>query len=185
MSAASLTLHYAPRTRAFTALRLLEELGADKRLESFDLSGGANLSDEFRALSPMSIVPVVVHGDATTSEVGAIAIYPADRFHDDELAPAADDPRRAAYLRWCFFASAVMEPCSGEKFFKWELPASSVALGSFERMMKTLKEAPQKVLNRSATSSPTRTSWSAQTGASATCSARFQTTAQMPRASNG
>jgi len=57
------------------------------------------------------------------------------------LAPALDDPRRAAYLRWVLFSPAVMEPCLGEKFFKWEIPSAQVAWGSFERMLAALVPA--------------------------------------------
>jgi glutathione S-transferase len=88
----------------------------------------------------MGKVPVVVHDGTPVAELGAIAIYLSDRFPDAGLAPAIDDPKRADYLRWCFFASAIIEPCLGEKFFKWEIPAASVAWGSFDRMMTTLTE---------------------------------------------
>lgn len=141
MPSSKITLQYAPRTRSFTALWLLEELDVSYELESFDLSIGAHHGEDFHQLNPMGKVPVVVHDGTPISEVGAIAIYLADRFPGAGLAPAIDDPQRAAYLRWCFFASAIMEPCFGEKFFKWDLPASSVAWGSFERMMTCLTEA--------------------------------------------
>jgi glutathione S-transferase len=34
-----------------------------------------------------------------------------------------------------------MEPAFGEKFFKWTVPASSVAWGSFDAMLSTLDHA--------------------------------------------
>lgn len=139
MTDANLRLHYAPRTRSFTALWLLEELGLPYELESFTLQSGHNLSEEFRALNPMRKVPVVVHDGVPVSELGAIAIYLADRFPEAGLAPAIDDVHRPVFLRWCFFSSAIIEPALDQKIFKWDAPpARSVAWGSFERMHETL-----------------------------------------------
>lgn len=135
---AQLVLYYAPRSRAFTALWLLEELEHEYRLESFDLNSGRNQEDDFAKLNPMKKVPVVVHDGVAVSELGAIAIYLTDRFPDAKLGPGPMDPDRAAFLRWIFFASAIMEPAFGEKFFKWQVPARSVAWGSFDRMWQTV-----------------------------------------------
>jgi glutathione S-transferase len=137
----TLTLHYAPRTRAFTALWLLEELGEPYELVSFDLNSGQHKRPEFLALNPMGKVPVVVCDGIPVSETGAIAIYLADRFPDANLAPALDDAQRPEYLRWVLFAGSVIEPAMGEKFFKWEVPARSVAWGSFEHMQEALSGA--------------------------------------------
>ncbi len=136
---AETTLYYAPRTRSFTALWLLEELNIPYRLESFDLATRRHKADDFIELNPMGKVPVVVHDGVAVSELGAIAIYMADLFPEAGLAPALDDPKRAEFLRWCFFSSAIIEPALGEVFFKWDVPASSVAWGSFNHMLTTLE----------------------------------------------
>lgn len=138
----SLKLFFAPRTRAFTALWLLEELGLPYELESFDLNAGRHKQADYLALNPMGKVPLVIHDGVPVSETGAIAIYLADRFAGHPgaatLAPAFDDPRRPAYLRWILFHAGVIEPAFGQKFFKWDVPARSVAWGSFEQMHETL-----------------------------------------------
>ncbi len=138
MTAPELTLHYAPRTRSRTALWLLEELGQPYTLASFDINTGRHKQPDYLALNPMGKVPVVVDGGVPVAELGAIAIYLADRYPAAELAPAIDDPRRPDFLRWCFFSSAIMEPAYGEKFFKWTVPARSVAWGSFDGMLEVL-----------------------------------------------
>ena len=130
-------LYYAPRSRAFTALWLLEELGQPYELESVALGDGRHKKDDYLALNPMGKVPLVVHDEVPVSETGAIALYLADRFGSD-LAPRFDDADRPAFLRWLFFAGGVMEPAFGEKIFKWDLPASSVAWGSFADMERML-----------------------------------------------
>ncbi|MEM7609479.1 MAG: glutathione S-transferase N-terminal domain-containing protein, partial [Myxococcota bacterium] len=54
-----LRLHYAPRTRAMTALWLLEELGEPYDLVSFDLATKRHKEAEFLALNGLGKVPVV------------------------------------------------------------------------------------------------------------------------------
>jgi glutathione S-transferase len=137
----SIKLHFAPRTRAFTALWLLEELGVAYELDSFDLNSGRHKQPDFLALNPMGKVPLVVCDGIPVAETGAIAIYLADRFPAASLAPALDDPQRPAYLRWVLFSGGVIEPALGQKFFKWEVPARSVAWGSFEHMRDVLSTA--------------------------------------------
>ena len=134
-----LALHYAPRTRSFTALWLLEELGVPYVLESFSLADKRQKSAEHLALNPMGKVPVVVDRGRAVPEVGAIAIYLSDVYRDTVLSPPLDDPRRPDFLRWCFFASAIIEPALGEVAFKWKVPPSSVAWGSFEQMLDVAK----------------------------------------------
>ena len=137
----TLQFFYAPRTRAFTTLWLLEELGVEYALESFDISSGRHKQADFLALNPMGKIPVVVHDGTSVAETGAIAIYLSDLFKTNALSPSPSDPKRADYLRWLFFASGVLEPAYGEKFFKWEnIPSSSVAWGSFDQMLKTLTD---------------------------------------------
>lgn len=137
---AGITLYFAPRSRALTALWLLEELGVPYTREDFLLASGRHKRPDFLALNPMGKVPLVVDDGVPVAELGAIAIYLADRHRATPLSPALDHPDRAAFLRWCFFASGVMEPCLGERFFKWQVPASSVAWGSFDAMLAVLAQ---------------------------------------------
>lgn len=136
-----LTLYYAPRTRSFGALWLMEELGEKYRLESFDLAAARHKKADYLALNPMGKVPLVVRGDTPISELGAIAIYLSDCYPRAQLSPLMEDPQRPAYLRWTFFSSAVMEPAFGQKLFKWEVPADSAAWGSFDQMLEIVTNA--------------------------------------------
>lgn len=140
VSDAELVLHYAPQTRSFTALWLLEELGVDYQIAPVDLKAGEHKRPEYLQKNPMGKVPTVMDHGQPVSELGAIAIYLADRYADARLAPGLLEPERPAYLRWMLFSGGVMEPCLGEKFFKWEVPASSVAWGCFADMERTLTE---------------------------------------------
>ena len=136
----NLTLYFAPRTRSFAALWLLEELGEPYQFESFDFASGRHKQADYLAMHPMGKVPLVVDDETPVPEIGAMAIYLADLYAEAGLAPAATDARRAVYLRWMFFASAIMEPAYAQKLFEWEVSPSTVAWGSFEQMMEVLAD---------------------------------------------
>lgn len=137
-----ITLYYAPRTRAFVALWLLEELGVPYTLESFDLhDGGRQRSPEYRALNPMGKVPLVVDRGRPVSETGAIALHLGDRYGRAELVPAIDDDDRGAFLKWLFFAGNAIEPAWFQKVFGWQIDPSTASWGSYERTMQTLTDA--------------------------------------------
>jgi len=132
------TLFHAPKTRAFTALWLLEEVGLPYQLESFDIGSGRHKREDFLVLNPMGKVPVLVERGRPVSELGAIALYLTEQHPMAAMAPSIDHETRPDFLRWLFFASAIMEPALGEKFFKWEVPAQSVAWGSFQQAVDVL-----------------------------------------------
>jgi len=140
MTTADLTLYYAPRTRSFTALWLLEEFGLDYALESFDLSNRRHKQPDYLALNPLGKVPMLLDRGRAVPEIGAIAIYLSDLYPAAKLAPAPDEPKRPDFLRWIFFASAIIEPSLGERMFGWTPAPSSLAWGSFDEMIRVATE---------------------------------------------
>jgi glutathione S-transferase len=138
---ADLVLFYAPRTRAGSALRFMEELDRPYRLEVLDLHTGDHKKPQFIQRNPMGKVPLVLDGDVAIAETGAIFTYLADKYAPGRLAPRADEPARAEYLRWMFFAAGVMEPAYAQKFMNWEIPASQAGWGSFEQMLAVVTQA--------------------------------------------
>ncbi|HEY6418875.1 MAG TPA: glutathione S-transferase family protein [Candidatus Binataceae bacterium] len=133
-------LYYCPRTRAFRALWMLEEIGAPYELTVVDIRKGAQDTAEYRAVNPMMKVPALVDGDATMGETGAILIYLADKFPGAKLAPALTDPRRGRYLQWMFFGTACVEPAFAEKFAGWTPNPFSFAWGDFPRVVQVLED---------------------------------------------
>lgn len=138
---ADLVLYYAPQSRCFTVLWFLEELGRPYRLEQVDIRKGEQKRPDFLKLNPMGKVPVVRDGDVAVAESGAIIAWLADRYSAGELAARLEEPARAAYLRWLFFAAGVIEPAFGQKFFNLDLPATQVGWGSFEAMESVVMDA--------------------------------------------
>lgn len=103
-------LHYAPRTRAFRARWLLEELSVPYELRRVDLARGEQRTPQYRAIHPLSAVPALVEGDTIVIESGAICLHLADRHGDRGLAPPHGSPLRAAYYQWVVFAVATLDP---------------------------------------------------------------------------
>ncbi|TGQ74550.1 glutathione S-transferase family protein [Mesorhizobium sp. M00.F.Ca.ET.186.01.1.1] len=65
----------------------------------------------FLAISPLNQVPVLTLPDGSSiTESAAICILLAERHPDAGLAPAADAPARADFLRWLAFMSSVLYP---------------------------------------------------------------------------
>ncbi len=138
---ADLTLFYAPQSRAITAIYFMEELDRPYRLEVIDLKRGDQKKPEYLKRNPMGKVPLVLDGDIPVAETGAIFTYLADKYASGRLALRSDEPERADYLRWMFFAAGVMEPAYGQKFMNWEIPSSQAGWGSFEQMLAVVTEA--------------------------------------------
>ena len=107
-----LTLFHAPRTRAVRIRWLLEELGLPHRLERvpFVPPGGGAV---FSQATPSGKFPVLVDGDVTIGESGAIVEYVLERYGHGRLAPSVWAPERATFLQWVHFAEATAYPPIG------------------------------------------------------------------------
>jgi len=138
-----ITLYYAPRTRAFAAVWLLEELGVPYTLDSFDIYGGRQKGAAYRALNPMGKVPLIVDRGRPVSETGAITLYLGDLYGAPEMVPAVDDPDRGDFLRWIFFAGNVIEPAYCQKAFGWQIEPGTASWSSHARMVEVLTGAVQ------------------------------------------
>ena len=137
-------LYWAPRTRSFTTLWMMEETGQPYERILIDTTTGAQKSSDYLAINPMGKVPALQDGDATMAEAAAICTYVADRYPDAHLAPSVDDPRRAKYLSWMFFAPSCIEPAIMQIFTKLEVPASSAGWGEATQVFDVLDRAVEK-----------------------------------------
>ena len=88
-------LYWAPRTRSFTALWLMEETGQPYERVLIDISTGAQKTPEYLAINPMGKVPAIVHDGALVTEQGAVYTYLADLYPEAGITPAIGDPLRA------------------------------------------------------------------------------------------
>ena len=136
-----ITLYHHPYTRAANAIWMLEELGIDHDLRFVDIMKGAHKAPEILALNPMGKLPILTDGDVVVTESAAIGLYLADRYSLGKLAPAPDDPARAAYLRWSFFAPSVIEPGMLAKSSGWSFKPSQAGWGTHESMIAAMESA--------------------------------------------
>jgi glutathione S-transferase len=131
----TITLYHHPYSRAANVVWMLEEIGVPHELRFVDLFKDAHKAPDILALNPMGKLPILTDGDAVVTESAAIGLYLADRYAAGKLAPALDDPRRGAYLRWTLFAPSVIEPALSTKQGGWTVKESQVGWGNFDAML--------------------------------------------------
>lgn len=110
-----LTFHHAPWSRSSSILWLLEELGTEYEIVDRDIRMPGGLPEDYRAIQPNKKVPAIEHDGKVVTERAAITIYLADTFKEAGLAPALDDPDRAAFLTWTVYCDSVFDPCIAMK----------------------------------------------------------------------
>jgi len=139
-----LKLYWSPRSRSFSALWLLEEVGEPYERVLIDISAGAQKTPEFLAINPMGKVPALADGEVSIAESAAICAYVAERHHDKNLAPPIGDPLRGKYLQWLFFSPGCIEPALIEIFTKIQVPSGTAAWGSATQVFDVLDAALAK-----------------------------------------
>jgi glutathione S-transferase len=137
-------LYWAPRSRAFSALWLMEETGQAYERVLVDIAGGAQRTPEYLAINPMGKVPALSDGDATLAEAAAICAYVAERYPEAKLAPALGDPLRTKYLYWLFFAPGCIEPAMVQLATKIEMSTVAAGWGDAQRVFDVLDAALMK-----------------------------------------
>ena len=97
-----LTVHHLRISQSERIVWLCEELGLDYQLKVYDRRADNRLApDEYKALHPMGIAPVITDGDLVLGESGAICDYICGRYGaGSSLTPAPDDPDFADHLFW-------------------------------------------------------------------------------------
>lgn len=139
MPTPDLVLYHHPRSRSVGTRVLLEALGVDYRVQPLDFAKGETRTAEFLAINPLGKLPTIVHDGTVVTEQVAITIYLADRFPAAGLAPAFDDPKRGAYLRWLAYYGSSFEPALVDHAFKREpLPPAQSVYGDYDTVINTL-----------------------------------------------
>ena len=135
----TITLYHAPQTRGTGVLTLLEELGIPYEMKVLNFKAGENQQPEFLAINPLGKFPTLVHNGTVVTEQVACYLYLADLFPEKGLAPAFNDPKRGAYLRWMAYQGSSFEPAVIDQAFnRPPVEASHSSYGSFDKMLKTL-----------------------------------------------
>ncbi|WP_179401077.1 glutathione S-transferase family protein [Burkholderia guangdongensis] len=133
-------LYYWPKTRAFRALWMLEEIGAIYELVPIDLHTHEQSTDAFTLVNPMAKLPALDDGGAPFAESGAVLLHLADRFPDARLGVPPGDPLRGRFLQWLFFTPSCLEPAMAEKLSGAPGNPSAFGWGDLARVQRALIE---------------------------------------------
>jgi len=96
-----LTVHHLGISQSERIVWLCEELGIDYMLKRYDRRADNRLApDEYKALHPMGIAPVITDGDLVLGESGAICDYIVAKYGNGKLVPKPSDKDFADHLFW-------------------------------------------------------------------------------------
>ncbi|ABS63810.1 Glutathione S-transferase domain [Parvibaculum lavamentivorans DS-1] len=100
-----ITVHHLNNSRSQRILWLLEELGLDYDIASYQRDATTNLAPEsLKKVHPLGKSPVVTDGKHTVAESGAIVEYLIRKYSRDKLMPAEESQDFAPYLHWMHYA---------------------------------------------------------------------------------
>lgn len=101
------TLYHCRDARSFRVLWMLEELGADYRLELLPFPP-RDRAPGYLDLNPLGTIPLFLEGEARMTESAAICHYLATTYGDGQLARGPGDAGYPAYLDALFFGEATL-----------------------------------------------------------------------------
>ncbi len=107
----SLTLHHLEYSQSFRILWILEELGIEYQLRSYERDAKTlGAPEEYKRLSPLGTAPVITHGDLVLAESSAIIDHLLDLYPRASLRPQVGTPDRVRYLFWFHSAQGSLMP---------------------------------------------------------------------------
>jgi glutathione S-transferase len=102
-----LTVHHLRLSQSERIVWLCEELGLDYELKLYNRREDNRLApDEYKALHPMGIAPVITDGDLVLGESGAICEYIDRKYGGSRFSPGPENPDFADHLFWFHFSNA-------------------------------------------------------------------------------
>ena len=96
-------LYNNAQSRGMTLFPLLKELEIEEQIDQIQIAYEDMHKADYLNINPVGKVPCLVDQGIVISETAAIFTYLADKYIEKGLAPALDDPKRGAYLKWMFF----------------------------------------------------------------------------------
>lgn len=108
-----LVVHHLGISQSDRIVWLCEELGLPYELRRYDRDPVTRLAPPaYRALTPYGTAPVIVDGDLTLGETGAIVEYLVAVHGGGRLSIKPGEPGYADYLHWFHFANGSMVPAA-------------------------------------------------------------------------
>jgi glutathione S-transferase len=98
-------VHHLNNSRSQRVLWLLEELGVPYEIVRYERDAKTMLAPpSLLAIHPLGKSPVIVDGDVTMAESGAIIEFLVGKYGDGRLTPAAGTAQRLRYTYWLHYA---------------------------------------------------------------------------------
>jgi len=106
-----LVVHHLENSQSIRILWLLEELGANYRVQHYKRQQQTSLApSEFKKLHLIGTSPTITDNELVLPETNAIMDYIMDKFGDQGLRPDIRHPQRNQYLFWLHFAQGSIMP---------------------------------------------------------------------------
>jgi glutathione S-transferase len=106
-----ITVHHLNNSRSQRVLWLLEELGLPYQVVRYQRDPRTMLAPpELKAVHPLGKSPVIVDGECTVAESGAIIEYLLDHYDQGALRPAARTPEKRRWTYFLHYAEGSMMP---------------------------------------------------------------------------
>jgi glutathione S-transferase len=106
-----IVVHHLENSRSQRVLWLLEELGLDYELRRYARDPRTMLAPpELRAVHPLGKSPVLVDGERTLAESGAILEYLVERYGGGRMIPPPGTAERLRYTYWLHYAEGSAMP---------------------------------------------------------------------------
>jgi glutathione S-transferase len=106
-----IVVHHLNNSRSQRVLWLLEELGVAYEVVRYQRDPATMLAPpELRAVHPLGKSPVIVDGNVTVAETGAIVEYLIERHGRGRLRPPTGSPERLRYTYWLHYAEGSAMP---------------------------------------------------------------------------
>ncbi|GAA6173480.1 glutathione S-transferase [Colwellia sp. KU-HH00111] len=100
-----ITVHHLNKSRSKRVIWLLEELSMAYTLVTHQRDPITNLAPEsLRLIHPLAKAPIIVDGETTLCESGAILEYILNKAPSNQLKPAPNTTQYVQYLEWLHFA---------------------------------------------------------------------------------
>jgi len=107
---AMIVVHHLNNSRSQRILWMLEELGLPYEIKRYEREPSMQAPASLRAVHPLGKSPVIVDGDKTLAESGAILEYLAETYGGGKLAPPPGTPERLNYTYFMHYAEGSLMP---------------------------------------------------------------------------
>jgi glutathione S-transferase len=107
-----LTVHHLQASQSERIVWLCEELNLSYELKTYPRERNGAAPPAYKALHPQGTAPIIVDGNVTLAESGAIVDYILARYGEGRLQVGPEAPNYADYLYWLHFANGFFVPAA-------------------------------------------------------------------------